>query len=210
MVSKHLPVFSSESFTKYTRRGRDLPASVTKGQAWITLDLKQSLLRLDPGVSPGFFGMRNEHQTCLAEVWGEKDLGLLRIIWYTIPEWRPASLIRSFHKQAVTKNKVALIDFLEPHQLALSLAGGGKLAHQIRMLSESRKDFIEIKVDMRNVHNEVSRAAVIEALKKEPSLRHMASHTSLEVKGKLFGRGRRRSQSRRPRCKWLVLCCLAT
>ena len=63
------------------------------------------------------------------------------------------------------------------------------------MLSEKNEDFIVIKVDMRNAHNEVSRAAVIEALESEPSLRHLAwhaatclaSHTGLESGGKLWG-----------------------
>ena len=63
------------------------------------------------------------------------------------------------------------------------------------MLSEKNEDFVVIKVDMRNAHNEVSRASVIEALESEPSLRHLAwhaatclaSHTGLESGGKLWG-----------------------
>ena len=62
---------------KYTIRGRDLPAAVTKGQCLDRLDMRESLLSLDPGVSPGFGGMRNEHLRCLAEVWEPQDLALL-------------------------------------------------------------------------------------------------------------------------------------
>ena len=69
-----------------------------------------------------------------------------------------SSLIRDLHKQAVTKNRGPLNDFLEPQQLALSKAGGCKLVHQVRMLSERRRDIIVVKLDMRNAHNEVSRA----------------------------------------------------
>ena len=69
------------------------------------------------------------------------------------------------------------------------------MVHQVRMLSEKRRDFIVVKLDMRNAHNEVSRAAVIEALESEPSLRHiawhaatcLASHTGLECGGRLWG-----------------------
>ena len=62
---------------KYTMRGRDLPAAVTKEQCLDRLDMRDSLLKLDPGVSPGFGAMRNEHLRCLAEVWEPQDLALL-------------------------------------------------------------------------------------------------------------------------------------
>ena len=92
---------------------------------------------------------------------------------------------------------------MEPEQLALSKAGGAKLAHQVRMMSEGNRDFIVVKLDMRNAHNEVSRASVIESLEIEPTLRHLAwhaatclaSHTGLESGGKLWGwAGERQSQ----------------
>ena len=41
------------------------------------LDMKDSLLKLDPGVSPGFGGLRNEHLRCLAETWEQQDMALL-------------------------------------------------------------------------------------------------------------------------------------
>ena len=203
-----------------------MPASVTKGQCIDSLDLKESLLQLDPGVSAGFGGMRNEHLMCLAEVWEGQDMSLLesfglRYLNGNLPPWfykvwgsvsttplfknkerdalRPlgvkSSLIRDLHKQNVAKNRGTLNDFLEPQQLALSKAGGAKLVHEVRMLCEGRRDFIVVKVDMRNRHNEVSCAAVIEALEQEPSLRHLAwhaatclaSHTGLESGGRLWG-----------------------
>ena len=62
---------------KYPRRGRDLPAAVTRTQCMESLDMKDSLLKLDPGVSPGFGGLRNEHLRCLAETWEQQDMALL-------------------------------------------------------------------------------------------------------------------------------------
>ena len=40
-------------------------------------------------------------------------------------------LVRLFHKEVVAQNKAALMDCLEPEQLAMSLAGGGKLVYSI-------------------------------------------------------------------------------
>ena len=106
-----------------------------------------------------------------------------------------SSLIRSIHKKVVVKNRGALTEFLEPEQLALSKAGGAKLVHQVRMMSEENPDMVVVKVDMRNAHNEVSRAAVLEGLERENTLRHLtwhvatcqASHTGLESGGRLWG-----------------------
>ena len=64
------------------------------------------------------------------------------------------------------------------------------------MLLERRRDFIAVKIDMRNAHNEVSRASVIEVLDREPSLKHLTWHTAaclaprqgLESGGNIWGR----------------------
>ena len=87
------------------------------------------------------------------------------------------------------------MDYLEPQQLAVSKAGGPKLVHSLRMLLELKKDFVAVKLDIRNAHNEVSRASILEALDSEPSLRHLtwhvasclASEIGLESGGKLWG-----------------------
>jgi len=83
-------------------------------------------------------------------------------------------LVREFHKAVVTQNKAVFVEHLEPEQLAMSVAGGGKLVFSIRMLAEERKDFIVIKIDMKNAPNEVSRASVIQDLEEEPSLSNLA------------------------------------
>ena len=63
------------------------------------------------------------------------------------------------------------------------------------MLSEHRRDFIVAKLDMKNAHNEASRAAILKALGKDPSLHHLVWHTAtvltpctkLESHGKIWG-----------------------
>ena len=45
-------------------------------------------------------------------------------------------------------------------------------------MMEENPDFVVIKVDLRNAHNEVSRAAIIEELEEEPTLRHLAWHAA--------------------------------
>ena len=116
---------------KYPVRGRNLTDSVTRSQCMDRLDMKDSLLRLDPGVYPGFGGLRNEHLRCLAETWEQQDMALLDCfglrylngdlppffykVWGSVSTTpnsdtiRPlvvkSSLIRDLHKQVVTKNK---------------------------------------------------------------------------------------------------------
>ena len=49
-------------------------------------------------------------------------------------------LVREFHKAVVVQNKAAFVEYLEPEQLAMSVAGGGKLVFSIHMLAEERRD----------------------------------------------------------------------
>ena len=60
----------------------------------------------------------------------------------------------------------------------MSVSGGGKLVFSVRMLAEERKDFVVVKIDMKNAFNEISRAAVIEALEADESLCHLAWHAA--------------------------------
>ena len=87
-------------------------------------------------------------------------------------------LVRDLHKAVVTENRSAFVEYLEPEQLTMSVAGGGKLVFSIRMLSEERRDFVVVKIDMKNAFNEVSRASIIEALEEEMSLSHLAWHAA--------------------------------
>ena len=73
---------------------------------------------------------------------------------------------------------MALTSFLEPQQLCLSLSGGHKLVNSVRMILEENPTFVCFKMDLRNAHNEVSRAAIVEELEAEPTLRHLAWHAA--------------------------------
>ena len=105
-------------------------------------------------------------------------------------------LAKSFHRQAVQQNKQELVSFLEPEQLVLSKGGAAKLVNTVRSMSEMRRDFVVVKVDLKNAFNEVHRAAIIESLQAEPSLQHLAwfaavslsPEVGLESGGVLWGK----------------------
>ena len=82
-------------------------------------------------------------------------------------------LARSLHKVVNRKNKNVLTSFFEPQQLALSVAGGAKLVHSVRMLAEENPGFVVVKCDIRNAFNSVSRGRILEVLESEDSLRHL-------------------------------------
>ena len=90
-------------------------------------------------------------------------------------------LARSFHKMVNRENKQVLVSFLEPQQLALSVAGGAKLVHSVRMLSEANPTFVAVKTDISNAFNSVSRACILEVLEGEESLRHLSWHAALTL-----------------------------
>ena len=81
-------------------------------------------------------------------------------------------------------------------ELALSLAGGAKLVHSVRMIMEQKRKYFAVKLDIKNAHNEVARSSIKVALDREPTHRHLAWHvatclaptTSLESGGKIFGK----------------------
>ena len=86
--------------------------------------------------------------------------------------------IKSIHKETVRQNKGELVEFLEPEQLGMSVAGGAKLVHSVRMMLEENRQFVCIKLDFRNAFNEVFRSRVVKAFEEVNSLRHMASHAA--------------------------------
>ena len=104
-------------------------------------------------------------------------------------------LIRTLHSRVIRDNRAALTAVLEPQQLALSLAGGHKLVHQVRMMMEEHRDWVVVKLDVRNAHNEVWRSAIIKALEADPTTQHLAwfaavilaACSGLETGGKMWG-----------------------
>ena len=87
------PAVLEQMKAKYPDRGHPLPDAVTRGQCVDNLrGLRGVLLDLKAGVSPGTGGMRPEYLTCLAEVWGEEQMGLLeqfglRYLTGMLPPW---------------------------------------------------------------------------------------------------------------------------
>ena len=217
---------------KYPPRSRELPLTVTKGQAVESMKtLKDSFLSLSSGVAPGTGQLRPEFLSTLAEVWEEGCTSWemlqnfsLRYINGSLPAWfykcsmtvetvgmyktadrdpaiiRPIGMrnpfIKVLHKEVMIQNKEVISDYLEPQQLGMSVAGGAKLVHSVRMTLESHKEFICIKLDFRNAFNEVSRARIIEVLESHSSLSHLTAHAAtilapsngLESRGVLWGK----------------------
>ena len=93
------------------------------------------------------------------------------------------------------QNKGEIVEVLEPEQLGMSVAGGAKLVHCVRMVLEENRTFLCIKLDFQKAFNEVFRARVVEALEETSSLKHLASHAAtllapgsgLESRGLLWG-----------------------
>ena len=205
------PDVQDEMRLKYPDRGIPLPHAVTRGQCVDNLaGLKDSLLALKGGVSPGTGGMRNEYLICLAEVWEGADMMLLehfgmRYLTGQLPPWwyrvwlsvttvplfkdsggiRPVgvepSLVRNYHKEVNRVNRPAMATFFEPQQLALSVGGAAKLVNSVRMLCEANPDFICVKGDVKNAFNSASRAEILRVLEGEESLRHLVWHAALTL-----------------------------
>jgi hypothetical protein len=120
----------------------------------------------------------------------DKDPAIIRPIGMRNP------FIKVLHKEVMIQNKDVISDYLEPQQLGMSVAGGAKLVHSVRMMLEQHKEFICIKLDFRNAFNEVSRARIIEVLERSPSLNHLTAHAAtilapsngLESRGVLWGK----------------------
>ena len=78
---------------KYPERGIPLPASVPRGQCVDSLyGIKDVLIGLEGGMSPGTGGLRPEYLTCLAEVWSQEDMAKLeefgmRYLNGQLPTW---------------------------------------------------------------------------------------------------------------------------
>ena len=106
-------------------------------------------------------------------------------------------MVRLLDKFAATQNRQVLQEYLEPQQLALSPAGGHKLVNIVQMFMEANQDRVCLKLDVENAHNAMARAAILETVEQEPTLRHLGWHyattsaapTSLESGGKVWGEG---------------------
>ena len=79
--------------SKYPARGRPLPARVTRGQCVDSLaGLRESLMGLEPGVSPGTGGMKAEYLILIAKRMEDEEMELLeefgvRYLRGDLPAW---------------------------------------------------------------------------------------------------------------------------
>ena len=79
--------------SKYPARGRPLPARVTRGQCVDNLSgLRESLLKLEPGILPGMGGMKADYLTVLAQRMEDDEMELLeefgmRYLNGELPTW---------------------------------------------------------------------------------------------------------------------------
>ena len=69
----------------------------------------------------------------------QQDPSLVRPIGIRNP------FIKSMNKEVMRQNKGTLVEFLEPEQLGMSVAGGAKLVHCVKMMLEENTDFICVK-----------------------------------------------------------------
>ena len=83
-------------------------------------------------------------------------------------------MLKIWHREVVQQNKVELKTFLEPQQIVSSEAGAAKLFVSVRSLTEQNRERVVFKMDLANAFNENARAAVIETLEAEPTLKHLA------------------------------------
>ena len=105
------------------------------------------------------------------------------------------SSVRLWDRMAAKQNRPALQSYLEPQQQALSKAGAHRTVHMVRMSLELHRDWICFKLDVANAHSSIWRAAVLEVLETETSLRHrawsyatsVAAPSTLESGGQAWG-----------------------
>ena len=104
-------------------------------------------------------------------------------------------LLKLWHREVVLQNKQELKSFLEPQQIASTEAGAAKLVISLRSMIELNREWVVFKLDLSNAFNENARAAVIEVLESEPTLKHLAwfaatilaPYSGLETGGKRWG-----------------------
>jgi len=149
-----------------------------------------SLRYINGTLPPWFYKCAMTVETVGMYKTADQDPAIIRPIGMRNP------FIKVMHKEVMTQNKDVISDYLEPQQLGMSIAGGAKLVHSVRMMLEMNKEFICIKLDFRNAFNEVSRARIIEVLERESTLNHLTTHAAtilapsngLESRGVLWGK----------------------
>ena len=167
----------------------------TIGEVWeegsAAWDLLESfgLKYVNAQLPPWFYKYAMTVQTVGLYKTEERDPDIIRPVGMKNP------VFGTLHKEVIMQNKSTIVEHLEPQQLGMSVGGGAKLVHSVRMTLESNPEFIAVKCDIKNAFNDMSRARMVHSLEIEPELRHLALHAAtvlaprngLESGGKLWG-----------------------
>ena len=95
-----------------------------------------------------------------------------------VPDARPVQMgnveLRIIGRAVCNLHEVPLREFYEPQQLGASTDGGlDVLVHLVRMHLETHPRHVIVKLDIKNMFNEVTRAAMIRVFERHPDLRSM-------------------------------------
>ena len=88
-----------------------------------------------------------------------------------------------------------LADYLAPQQVAVGISGGlSILVHGVRALLRMRRDFVVVRLDLRNAYNEIDRAVLLQRMAAIPELGPLARffHTMHTAESALYLGDRRR------------------
>ena len=94
------------------------------------------------------------------------------------PDGRPVGmgdlLRRLIEKAVVRAHAEAYRDFFWPQQVGLGVRGGaGLIVTAVRELLRRNPSFIVVRLDLKNAYNEMQRKAMLDAVERNPSLRHL-------------------------------------
>jgi len=94
------------------------------------------------------------------------------------PEARPLGmgdlLRRMIEKALVRDHADAYREFFYPQQVGVGVRGGAALiVTAVRELLRRNPSFVVVRLDLKNAYNEMQRSAMLEAVERNPSLRHL-------------------------------------
>ena len=206
------PVIMSQVRNKYPERGRSLPETVCWRKPIDNLKgVREALLNLERGKSPGTGGLRAEFLIILAEMMTEQqmesfeDFGLRYLsgdlpVWFyevwlsvmTVPLFknekleavRPIGIRNPVVREfhkAVVVQNKTALVEFFEPEQVAMSMSGGGKLVFSIRMLAEDKPEFVVKLDMKNAFNEVSRASIIEALQEEASLQHLAWHAAVTL-----------------------------
>ena len=94
------------------------------------------------------------------------------------PDVRPVAVgetdLRAITSSIISDTGAEFASVLTPQQVAVGVQGGSSiLVHGIRVTMEHRRDFVVVKIDLRNAYNAMRRRTALRRLRAHPTLRHL-------------------------------------